>query len=186
MTTQTVTTLLTAEEFYQLPEPLDGSRRELVKGEVVTMSPPGFYHCVVCSRVDQVLGAYVYQNKLGYTACNDPGVIVERDPDTVRGPDVAYWERTRVTNVMNLGYTDIATDLVVEVLSPHDVFTKVLRKVEEYFTAGVRLVWIVVPEDQSVAIYRPGQKPTVLNVNDTLTGENVVVGFTCPVASLFP
>jgi len=186
MSTPTTTKYLTAEEFFQLPQPGDGSRRELVKGVIVTMSPPGFYHSLVCSRVDQLLGTFVYQHQLGYTGCNDPGVILERDPDTVRGPDVAFWCRERVTNVRQFSYTDVVPDLVVEVLSPNDVFTQVLRKVQEYFQAGVRVVWIVVPEDQGVAIYRPGQNPTLLAVNDTLSGEDVVPGFTCPVAALFP
>ncbi len=186
MSAPTMTNLLTSEEFFRQPGLDNGSRRELVKGVIITMSPAGFYHGLVCSRVDQVLGTFVHQHHLGYTACNDPGVLLDRDPDTVRCPDVAFWRRDRVPDVRQFRFTDIVPDLVVEVLSPNDVFTQVLRKVQEYFTAGVRVVWVVVPEDQSVAIYHPGQNPTLLAVNDTLSGEDVVPGFACPVAQLFP
>src|SRR6478735_2980432 len=93
MTAQTTTKLMTAEEFYEfvhLPE--NANRRlDLVRGEVVeAMSRPGDLHAVVCSNVTYLLGGYVRQTKRGRVVCNDPGVLLERAPDTVRGPDIAY------------------------------------------------------------------------------------------------
>ena len=83
------------------------------------------------------------------------------------------------------GYAEIAPDLVVEVLSPHDVFPKVLRKVQQYLKAGVVLIWVVVPEDRSVTIYRPGYDAIILTEKETLKGEDVLPGFECAVADLF-
>jgi len=180
------TALLTAEEFYLLPAPVDGSQQELVKGVVVTMPPPSNYHGRCCSLIDRRLGVHVETHNLGIVTANDSGVLVARGPDTVRGPDIAFWSRDRLPNPPRHGYPDVAPDLAAEVLSPSDVFSQVLRKAQEYFSAGVRLVWIFVPDDQSISIHRPGQPPVLLGITDTLTGDDVVPGFSCPVAQFFP
>jgi Uma2 family endonuclease len=72
------------------------------------------------------------------------------------------------------------------VLSPSDVFIHVQRKVQDYLRAGVRLAWILVPEDRSVAVFRSGREPIVLSNGETLSGENILPGFACPVTELFP
>ena len=81
--------LLTAEEFGRRPDP--GYPEELVRGRIVRMPPPNRRHGQVCSRVVRVLGAYVDEQDLGHVLSNDSGVITERGPDTVRGPDVAFY-----------------------------------------------------------------------------------------------
>jgi Uma2 family endonuclease len=186
MSAPTQAKLLTAEDLFRLPDPPDGSQQELVKGVIVTMPPPSFYHGVVCSRVALRLGIVVEQSQLGVITSNDTGVILERDPDTVRGPDLAFWKRDRAPDIRLFAYTDIPPDLAVEVLSPSDVFAKVIRKVNEYLRAGVTLVWIVIPDDQSVSVHRSGRDSVLLGVNDTLSGEDVIPGFSCKVADLFP
>jgi Uma2 family endonuclease len=186
MSTAVAAKLLTAEEFAALPEPLDGSRQELVKGVVIAMPPPSTYPGVCCNRIGRKIGNFADERNLGFVANNDSGVILERDPDTVRGPDVAFWSRERLPELPAQGYVGIAPDLVVEVLSPSDLFPRVLRKVQQYLQAGVRLIWIVVPDDRSVTIFRPGAPEVILGERDTLTGGDVLPGFTCLVGELFP
>src|SRR2546423_10650116 len=99
MSTVTQKHLLTAEEFLLLPDPGDGSQQELVRGEVITMTPPGGMHGVSCSNAVRLISTFVHDNKLGTVACNDVGIITERNPDSVRGPDVAYWSKTRLKAV---------------------------------------------------------------------------------------
>jgi Uma2 family endonuclease len=178
--------LLTAEEFAELPNPEDGSQQELVKGVVITMPPPSFYHGHVRLKIGRKIGDFVEARQLGVATSNDSGVILERDPDTVRGPDVAYWSRERLPEPPRKGWPNVAPDLVVEVLSPSDVFTSVQRKVQQYLRAGTRVVWILVPEDRSVAVCRSGQDQKILSNGETLSGEDVLPGFSCPVAELFP
>jgi len=178
--------LLTAEEFSRLPQPPDGTLQELVKGTIITMPPPGMYHGRVCLRAGRRLGNYIEDNNLGWITCNDSGVILSRHPDTVRGPDLAYWSIARLPDPPREGYPSIVPDLVVEVMSPSDVFTRVQQKVEQYLDAGVRLVWVFVPEDRSVAVFRADRRPRLLFNGDALDGEDVLPGFACPVAEMFP
>ena len=186
MSTATRTRLLTAEAFALLPHPEDGSQQELIDGVVKTMPPPSFYHGQVCSRIDRKLGAFIEANQLGWITSNDSGVILAREPDTVRGPDLAFWSRQRMPEPPKTGYPDIAPDLVVEVLSPSDVFPQILRKVQQYLRAGVNEVWVVVPEDRSVTVCRSGQEQVILSNGETLSGGAVLPGFSCPVMELFP
>jgi Uma2 family endonuclease len=186
MSTITPPRLLTATEFAQLPQPEDGSQQELVHGIVITLPPPSFYHGQVCSRIDHTLGAFIDAQRLGWITSNDSGVILARNPDTVRGPDLAFWSRERMPEPPRIGYPDIPPDLVVEVLSPSDVFSQILRKVQQYLRAGTRVVWVVVPEDRSVTVCRAGQDQIILGNGDTLRSDDVLPGLSCLVADLFP
>ncbi|MBX9628560.1 MAG: Uma2 family endonuclease [Gemmataceae bacterium] len=185
MSAATATKLLTAEEFARLPDPPDGSKQELVKGEVVTMPPPSFAHGKVQGNVYYALETHNRARSAGHVTV-ESGLVTERDSDTVRGPDVAFWSFERVPAGHDPGvYPAVAADLVVEVLSPGNTRRQVRDKLREYFAAGVRLVWVADPDDRSVTVYtRPGGG-TVLWEDDTLTGGDVLAGFTCPVAEFF-
>jgi Uma2 family endonuclease len=176
--------LLTAEEFMKLPNPLDGSEQELVKGVIVTMPPPKGRHGVVCSRVNRLIGNYVEERKLGIVTSNDTGVILERDPDTVRGPDVAFWSRSRQAEVPE-GYFEVPPDLALEVLTPDTNRKKLRDKIKEYLFAGTRLVWVVDPEDRTVTIHRGPDEARILFESAELDGEDVLPGFRCKVVNLF-
>jgi Uma2 family endonuclease len=178
--------LLTAEEFAELPNPADDSQQELVKGVIVTMPPPSFYHGLCCIEIGSRLRNHAREHNAGFVVGNDSGVVVARNPDTVRGPDVAIFSRERLPEPPRKGYPGVPPDLAVEILSPSDVFTRVQQKVQEYLNAGLRLVWILVPEDRSVAVFRAGKQSSVLFNGETLVGEDVLPGFSCPVAELFP
>ncbi len=177
--------LITAEEFLRMPDPPDGSKQELVRGEVITMPPPGGMHGVSCSKTDRRIGNFVDQHQLGNVTCNDTGFIVGRDPDTVRGPDVAFWSKERLPTVP-VGYMDMAPDLAVEVLSPSNTSKMIRAKLQEYFAKGVRMVWVVAPEDRTVTIYRSADEGRVLHESAMISGEDVLPEFTCRVSDLLP
>ncbi len=177
--------LMSADEFSKLPEPLDGSKQELVRGVVVTMPPPGGLHGVCCSKVDRRIGVFVENEKLGNVASNDTGFKTADNPDSVRGPDVAYWSYERLPEVP-VGYIDVAPDLAVEVLSPSNTWKQIRAKLVEYFDRGVRMVWVVSPEDRTVTIYRSPDEGRVLHENATLSGDDVLPDFTCRVSELLP
>ncbi|HZU35319.1 MAG TPA: Uma2 family endonuclease [Gemmataceae bacterium] len=175
--------LITAEEFFRMPEPSDGSQQELVRGAIITMPPPGALHGACCSRINRRLATFVEDHKRGTVFANDTGFILKRQPDTVRGPDVAFWTIERLPEIPT-GYIELPADLVVEVVSPADHYARIQRKVNEYLETGVRLVWVVDPEDRSVTVFHGSAKPRILAENETVTGEDVLPGFSCRVSDL--
>ena len=177
--------LLTAEEFLLLPEPANGFQQELVRGEVIEMPPPGGLHGVTCSKANRKIGVFVDSGPGGTVACNDTGFVTERDPDSVRGPDISYWSKERLP-VVPVGYIEIAPDMLVEVLSPSTTWKQIRAKLMEYFAKGVRLVWVISPEDRTLTIYRTADEGRVLHETATVTGEDVLPGFTCRVSELLP
>ena len=185
MSTITQKKLLTAEEFFLLPEPEDGSQQELVRGEIITMPPPGGMHGVSCNKAGRRIGNFVEDNDRGTVTSNDTGFITERGPDSVRGPDIAYWSKERLTEVP-VGYIEIPPDMLVEVLSPSNTSKQIRTKIKEYFEKGVRLVWVIAPEDRTLTIYRMPDEGRLLHETATVTGEEVLVGFTCRVSDLLP
>jgi Uma2 family endonuclease len=185
MSTITQKKLLTAEEFFLLPDPGDGSQQELVRGEIITMPPPGGLHGVTCSKVDRKLGVFIDAGPGGTLACNDTGFITERDPDSVRGPDISYWSKERLREVP-VGYIETPPDMLVEVLSPSNTSRQIHAKLLEYFARDVRLVWVIAPEDRTLTIYRTPDEGRVLHETATVTGEDVLPGFTCRVSDLLP
>jgi Uma2 family endonuclease len=177
--------LITADEFLQMPEPPDGSEQELVRGEVITMPPPGGFHGVSCGKTTYRLYSFVETNQRGTVLSNETGIITERDPDTVRGADVAYWSFERLPEVPP-GYIETAPDLAVEVLSQWTKMRQLRIKIQEYFRRGVRMVWVIDPEARTVTVYRTPDEGRVLHESATLTGEDVLPGFSCRVADLLP
>jgi Uma2 family endonuclease len=177
--------LITAEEFAEMPDPVDGSKEELVRGVIVTMPPPGFRHGATQVRVTSILDQFARPRKLGRVTV-ETGVITERDPDTVRGPDVSYWSAERLPlDQEPQGYPDVPADLCVEVLSSAKAMRRVREKIREYFTRGVLMVWIVDPEERTVTVYRSPDEARLFHESATLTGDDVLPGFACPVSELF-
>ncbi len=177
--------LLTAEEFFQLPNPRNGWQQELVRGEVITMPPPGGLHGVCCLKAGRRIGNFVEDHDRGTVASNDAGFITERDPDSVRGPDISFWLKERLKEIP-VGYFDIAPDWLIEVLSPSNTRKQILTKLVEYFAKGVRLVWVIAPEDRTLTIYRMPDEGRLLHESATVTGEDVLPGFSCRVSDLLP
>ena len=99
-------------------------------------------------------------------------------------PDVAFVSADRLPESREKG-SPIPPDLAVEVVSPTDKHYAVPEKALAYLKAGTRLVWVIEPVAKTVMIYRSETDFTLLTSQDTLTGEDVVEGFTCPVEQLF-
>ena len=186
---QGVKTLITAEEFFEISPKLEHC--ELVRGEIVEMAPPGLIHGEVTMTIGTSLFNYVKEHKLGKVLAAETGFILESatddySGDTVRGPDVSYVSQERVPEGgFDDAWGDFPPDLAVEVVSKNDREKQVLGKVGEYLDAGVRLVWVVRPQNQTVTIYRPNGDIELLHAGDALTGEDVVPGFSCRVSEFF-
>jgi Uma2 family endonuclease len=132
------------------------------------------------------VGAYAFEHRLGYVYTSDTRFILFQDPYTVRMPDVAFVRAERLPpEPERVGPMPIAPDLVVEVVSPNDLFEEVNEKIEVYQRAGVPLLWLVEPRRRSVTVYEIGHEPKTLPESDTLDGGDVLPGFRLPVADIF-
>lgn len=176
--------LLTAEEYAALPD--DGRMTELVHGRILEMPPASFRHGVLCNRVGRLLGNFVEDRKLGWVINNDAGVITERGPDTVRGPDVAYFSFAKVPKDQSLeGYPSVPPELVFEVRSPSDRWAAITAKVGEYLTAGVLVVCVLDPETESMMVYPANAIARRLTADDELTLQEALPDFRVPVRQFF-
>jgi Uma2 family endonuclease len=184
----TVTTpLMTADEFLEwINRPANQEKRwELDEGKVVEMPSPGELHGVVCALIVRCLWEYVLRRSQGYVCANDSGLLVQRNPDTVRGPDVMLFTEARTMDQMSRKFTPNLPQLIVEVLSPTDRHSQLQKRIEQYHRRGVPLVWVVDPEDRTVTVYRPGEIQHVAEDQEELTGNGVLPDFRCRVADLF-
>lgn len=180
----TIEKLLTAEEFLQLPA--GGPPSELVRGVIVMMNLPNYGHGAITSNIDILLGSFVKQHGLGRTVVTDSGVVTKRDPDSVRGPDVAYYSYERIPKgTWVRGYPEVTPDLVFEVLSPSDRWSEVLSKVAEFLQAGVRAACVLDPDNNSVQVYRPEQPPQQFASSDGFSLPDIVPGWRVQVAEFF-
>lgn len=168
---------MTLDEFLEQ----DVQGHEYISGELVPMAPPSREHGEISVNVIRYLDAHVYQNKLGrlYTA-ETTFQVGER---TVK-PDVAFVSTDRLTGDKTKGFS-IPPDLAIEVVSPSDVQSRIAEKALAYLDAGTRLVWVIEPVAKTVTVYRSEADIEMLTREDTLTGEDVVPGFTCLIARLF-
>ncbi len=178
---------MTAEEFFDWVhrEENDGKHYELVRGEVVEVSRPGERHGVTCGNATWLLNGYARKRRKGYVVSNDTGVILERDPDTVLGPDVQYFDDILAFDDLNPKYTEGTPRLAVEVLSPTDRMSKVLARIEELLRAGIDLVWLVDPDERNATVFRRDKAPHVVGEDGELTGEDILPDLRCRVADFF-
>jgi len=174
--------LLTADDLLQMPSDL---RCELVKGELIDMLPPGYQHGRIINRVAVRLTLHVESQRLGVVLGAETGFKLSRNPDTVRGIDVAFISTPRLPTHDLEKHFDGAPDSAVEVLSPNDTMTAVEEKIDDLFRAGTKAVWIISPARRTVTVHLPDTQPHVLRENDTLEAGESVPGFTCVVGDFF-
>lgn len=179
----TTKTLLTAADLWRVSHQSD-SRYELVKGELVEMAPVGVPH----GRLQVLLGGrlndYCDAHGLGITVV-EVGFYLEKRPDTVRAPDVAFIAAARVPSEgLPEGYFPGAPDLAVEIVSPGDTSAVIAGKVQDYLAHGTRLVWVVDLRARTIHVHRHDGTEQLLCPGDKLSGEDVVPGFSLPVAEL--
>lgn len=182
----TATKLMTAEEFFEFVDHQDMDRHfELDEGVIFELPIPTHYHGFVCAMVVGILVQFARRRGRGHPCSNDSGFIVGRRPDSVRGPDVSFYDDTQTASEMDRKYTDRLPKLAVEVLSPSDKWGQVMRRINQILQAGVPLVWLIDPETRNVTVYRPGKEHYVVEETEDLTGEDVLPDFRCKVAEFF-
>ena len=178
----TTTRFLTAEEFFELPS----SRWcELIDGVPIETMPSGWEATGIAGTITIRLGIFVEPRRLG-RVLTEPGVILRRNPDAVRAPDVAFVQADRIpAGGLPKAFSEIVPDLIVEVVSPSNTAAEIQGKVREWIEAGARLVWVVYPVSRTVEVIRSLLDRETLSPGDTLDGGAVLPGFSCPVEEIF-
>jgi len=177
-------TLMTAKEFETVCENLGSS--ELIRGEVIQLSPAGSRHSQVTANIAILIGTWARQTGLGRVYVGEAGLIIEHDPDTVRGADVAYgsYERHPRGSVPT-GFGTTPPELVVEVVGKGQGWRDMVEKAGEYMRMGVDRVWVVDPKTQRVHVFRSDAAPEAFSGGDTLADEAILPGFSCTVDDFF-
>ncbi len=177
----------TAEEFFDwVHRPENRDRHfEFEDGELVEMALPGERHGVVCGNVAGLLWNHTPKRKKGYLCTNDTGIILKRDPDTVRGADVALYADSKKYQDLQPNYSDPMPSLIVEVFSPTDRLGKTLARIDQFLARGVPMVWLLFPERETLTIFRPNQEPIDLDAGDEVANLQGLPGFRCKVAEFF-
>jgi Uma2 family endonuclease len=157
---------------------------ELDSGTLVPVSPGSPRHGELIVEVGAVLRDFVKRNDLG-KVFSDAGFQLESNPDTVRGPDVAFVRAARTHDMPERGFLKTSPDLAVEILSPGDSLRNVHTKIGQYLQAGTSVVWLVNFVKRQVAVFQADSEVRVLGVDDVLDGGDVLPGFTWSVGDIF-
>ena len=157
---------------------------KLVRGEVVPIERPGYWHGYVVMRVCYLLSNDTESHDAGQVACC--GVITERDPDTVRGADVMFHGYDRIPKGAEIvQYPTVSPNVVFEVRSPSDRWPDIHEKVTEYLQASVDCVVVLDPEDQTARLFYTDRGNETLTADDELTLPAPLDGFRERVSRFF-
>ena len=175
--------LVTAEDLLRMPRG-EGVRYELIRGVLIAKMPTGDPHGDAVTSTTITIGNYVRANRYGSLRSGEPGYRLERDPDTVRAPDVAWFAPGRLPEGLQ-GYPELAPDLAIEVKSPSNSNPEMAAKAMMWLSYGSQQVWVEDPERITITVFRPNMAPVTLGEDDVLDGGDLFPGFSAPVWSLF-
>lgn len=178
------TSLTTAEEFEKIAARLGSC--ELVRGEVVELSPGGYEHSRISANVAFLLEQWARQSKNGRVLTGEAGVVVETDPDTVRGADVAYYSFVRLPRGAEPeGFLRTPPNLIVEVVGKKQGWREMVEKAGEYLRMGVDRVWIIDPDSHRIHIFRPDAEPTAMSKDQSISDTQILPGFSSRLEEFF-
>jgi len=163
----------------------DDTRLELLRGELIEMSPVNFRHSSIVIALIGEIRPFIKAHDLGALG-TDVGFVLERDPDTLLAPDVAFIRKDRVPPDEDWdGFPAVIPDLVIEVVSPSDRAVDVYDKTRFYLEVGVKMALTVWPKRRTVTVERSDAPPTTLTIGDIFDGGDVLPGFSLPILRIF-
>lgn len=182
--TTTKRKLLTAEDLLELDG--KGIKGELIRGVFCETVSTGIEHGEIAANFSGEIRTFIKPRRLGRVFTSDSGIRLEREPDTVREPDVGFISADRLplgTRVTR--YSEVVPELVVEIVSPSDTVREMYDRACMWLRHGVTLVWVADPDTRTVDVYRQDGTTITLFEDDVLDGALVLPGFTLPVREVF-
>jgi Uma2 family endonuclease len=176
--------LYTAEEFWQMAQQFGEKQYELIEGEILEMAPSRPLNSIIAGRILASLFTHVDASNLGWVQGADGGYTLS--PGTVQIPDVSFVSIDRSSEIPH--EFEGGPDLAVEVISPSETSTNVMKKNRRYIDAGTKIVWNVYPDEKIVYVYRPaetGMNVQQFDINDTLDCTGVLPEFSLKVNTIF-
>lgn len=174
---------MTCDEFRRSVDA--GRKCELVRGEVIDVSPGGLEHGRWSARIVFALESWARTARCGRTFTNEVGLITERDPDTLRGADIVYYSYARLPKGTGGGFSKVAPNLVVEVWGQGQSWTELHEKAAEYLRMGADRVWLVAPEQRTVHVLGRDVPPAQFAAGSLLRDDTVLPGLEILVDELF-
>jgi Uma2 family endonuclease len=183
--TTRITLRINHEEFEQLCQDNPDLRLELTAtGELVTMAPAGYESSGRNFNIAFQLAKWIESTQLGRGFDSSGGFTLPNG--AIRSPDVTWIEESKLANVpSDIAFPLVVPDFVIELRSKTDNLNTLQEKMLEYRTNGVRLGWLINPQKQQVEIYRLGQEVEVLDSPTTLSGEDILPGFSLDLTSIW-
>ena len=180
-------TLMTADQFFDFCNQNDG-RYELVDGMVVELAPARRIHGRTASNITTAFNIYCRRRGAGWSEV-DVGYTVRSGPDTVRGPDVSLVFGGTTEEEEQRAFISGSPDIAVEVVSPSNTAAEIERKVSEYLAAGSQRVWVVyqaTPRNpRRVVVHHPDGASITYTGDDVIADEELLPGFSLPLADIF-
>jgi Uma2 family endonuclease len=180
--------LMNVDEFWNfcVAEENEDRSFDLIRGKVIEIPRRYFLHGIVCAKIGYALSTWEQNERIGYTVSNNSGVILEYEPATVLGPDIAFYTHATSFEDLPERWGEAAPLLAVEVTCPSDLLGHLDIRVKLYLGSGSKLVRVVDPEKQTVTVHRSKGKPEIIPVTGELNGGEDLPGFRSPVSAFFP
>jgi Uma2 family endonuclease len=177
---------LTPEQFQEICAANGDLRLELTAtGELIVMPPTGWRTSSRNSKLTTQICIWNEQTELGEAFDSSGGFVLPNKAQ--RSPDVAWVEKSRIeaANPDPNRFLPLAPDFAIELRSATDRLSPLQEKMQEYQANGVRLGWLIDPQNQRVEIYRVNGDPEVLQSPTRLSGEDVLPGFTLDLTKIW-
>lgn len=155
-------------------------------GQLIIMSPTGSLTGDRNLELAFQVKLWNKKTKLGKVFDSSTGFKLSNG--AVRSPDVSWIELSRwnsLTEKEQRGFAPIDPDFVIELMSPTDELTTLQDKMIEYINCGVKLTWLINPDEKKVEIYRNGQDKQILNNPQSLSGESILPNLIVDLTEIF-
>ncbi len=183
--------LFTVDDVWRLSQMPENDLKHfyLIDGELFWDMPPGYTHGNLAGHIFRYLLNYAEEHDLGDGSV-ETGYFPADDRHTLLGPDVAFIRKRDAPPADNARFVPRMPDLAVEIMSPSNTLAELRRKAAVYLANGTEIVWLVLPEDSGVEVWRLdeyGEAASEFVPRDgSLSGEDVLPGFRLPLERLFP